>query len=81
MTSHVDIGIDLGQGDETYLFGSVEQAAEGVETIEQFALVKEIGCDLVQGYYLSRPLPAADMLKRLSASPWAPRKHGRTSAA
>ncbi len=32
--------------------------AEGVETEEQRALLKEIGCDFGQGYLFSRPLPA-----------------------
>lgn len=31
--------------------------AEGVETEGQLAILKEGGCDLVQGYYFSRPLP------------------------
>jgi len=31
--------------------------AEGVETEGQLGLLKEAGCDLVQGYYFSRPLP------------------------
>jgi diguanylate cyclase (GGDEF)-like protein len=35
--------------------------AEGVETAEQLAFLKAEGCDEVQGYYLSRPLPAADV--------------------
>jgi EAL domain-containing protein (putative c-di-GMP-specific phosphodiesterase class I) len=30
--------------------------AEGVETIEQLRLVRELGCDLVQGYLISHPL-------------------------
>jgi EAL domain-containing protein (putative c-di-GMP-specific phosphodiesterase class I) len=30
--------------------------AEGVETIEQLRLVRELGCDLVQGYLVSQPL-------------------------
>ena len=30
--------------------------AEGVETIEQLRLVRELGCDLVQGYLISPPL-------------------------
>jgi len=29
--------------------------AEGVETIEEFFLCKEIGCDMVQGYFIQRP--------------------------
>ena len=30
--------------------------AEGVETIEQLRLVRELGCDVVQGYLISPPL-------------------------
>ena len=32
--------------------------AEGVETEGQLSLLKNAGCDLVQGYYFSRPVPA-----------------------
>jgi EAL domain-containing protein (putative c-di-GMP-specific phosphodiesterase class I) len=38
--------------------------AEGVETIDQLRLVRELGCDDVQGYFVSPPL-APDALK-----PW-----------
>ena len=31
--------------------------AEGVETKEQMELLKKLGCDIVQGYYFSKPLP------------------------
>ena len=34
--------------------------AEGVETKEQYEFLKESGCDVIQGYYLSRPLPLND---------------------
>ena len=32
--------------------------AEGVETEDQYLALKEMGCDIIQGYYFSRPLPA-----------------------
>ena len=32
--------------------------AEGVETLEQLALLRELGCERGQGYYFARPLPA-----------------------
>ena len=34
--------------------------AEGVETEVQYQLLKQAGCDCVQGYFFSKPLPAAD---------------------
>ena len=35
--------------------------AEGVETESQLSLLKNAGCDFVQGYYFSRPLPPEDL--------------------
>lgn len=35
--------------------------AEGVEDVEQFQMVRLLGLDLVQGYYLSRPIPANEV--------------------
>jgi len=39
--------------------------AEGVETSEQLALLRKLGCDEAQGYLLGRPVAAADMATRL----------------
>ncbi|SUQ58537.1 Oxygen sensor protein DosP [Raoultella terrigena] len=35
----------------------VPLVAEGVETAEMGAKLREMGCDLAQGYYYSRPKP------------------------
>lgn len=39
--------------------------AEGVETREQFDYLQKIGCDGLQGYFLSRPLPEKDAIGKL----------------
>ncbi|OJX81139.1 MAG: GGDEF domain-containing protein [Magnetospirillum sp. 64-120] len=39
--------------------------AEGVETPEQLARLREIGCDLAQGFLFSRPVPASQILALL----------------
>ncbi|MBP0971305.1 MAG: EAL domain-containing protein [Oscillospiraceae bacterium] len=39
---------------------NVPVIAEGVETKEQMELLKELGCDIIQGYYFSKPLSAED---------------------
>ena len=40
--------------------------AEGVETKDQLSILKERGCDYIQGYYFSKPLPANEVEKLLS---------------
>jgi len=39
--------------------------AEGVETKEQVELLRNIGCDQVQGYYYAKPMPAEDFFALL----------------
>ncbi len=41
--------------------------AEGIEQEAQFNLLRERGCDLGQGYWFSRPLSPADMVKLIAA--------------
>ena len=36
--------------------------AEGVETQHHIDLLEQIGCEFLQGYYYSRPLPIADLM-------------------
>jgi diguanylate cyclase (GGDEF)-like protein/PAS domain S-box-containing protein len=47
-----------------------EVVAEGVETIEQGAMLLQLGCDLAQGYCIARPMPAHELPRWLVA--WRP---------
>ncbi len=38
----------------------VPVVAEGVETEQQYLVLKAMGCDLVQGFYFSKPVPAGE---------------------
>ena len=40
--------------------------AEGVETEQQYVYMREVGCDIIQGYYFDRPLPKGEFLNRLT---------------
>lgn len=43
----------------------IETVAEGVETEEQVRFLKQSGCDYIQGYYYSRPLPEDEFIEFL----------------
>ena len=45
-------------------FGCV---AEGVETEDQLAIMREAGCDIIQGYYFDQPLPKEEFEARLAS--------------
>jgi diguanylate cyclase (GGDEF)-like protein/PAS domain S-box-containing protein len=44
----------------------LEVTAEGVETPDQLANLRNLQCRRAQGYYLARPMPAADMTRLVS---------------
>lgn len=44
---------------------NLDVVAEGVETPEQLALLRGFGCDQVQGYLISKPLPLPDLVEYL----------------
>ena len=53
-TRLIEVIIDIAD----YL--GVPVIAEGVETEEQLNALKALGCDIVQGYYFSKPVPAEE---------------------
>ncbi|MFL5590261.1 MAG: putative bifunctional diguanylate cyclase/phosphodiesterase [Ktedonobacteraceae bacterium] len=55
--------------------------AEGVESMETWTFLRELGCDLAQGYYLSRPLPAAALEQWARTAPWGVRRQDAVSVA
>ncbi|MQA42045.1 EAL domain-containing response regulator [Rugamonas aquatica] len=52
LKSALDLGQSLG----------VATVAEGVETLEDWQLLRELGCDLAQGYLLAKPMPAEELV-------------------
>lgn len=49
--STIDLGHNMG----------LRVVAEGVENIEVMNLLKELGCDQAQGYYISKPMASTDL--------------------
>ncbi|WP_420411490.1 EAL domain-containing protein [Roseibium sp.] len=58
--SIIDIGTAQG----------ISVTAEGVETMEHAKILTDLGCDVLQGFALARPMPADDLLAFLSAGSW-----------
>jgi EAL domain-containing protein (putative c-di-GMP-specific phosphodiesterase class I) len=44
----------------------MQAVAEGVETAEQLAELRALGCDMAQGFRFSAPLCAADFAEMLA---------------
>lgn len=52
----VELVVDIAK------FLNVPTVAEGVETDSQLATLKKMGCEIIQGYYFSKPVPPADFI-------------------
>ena len=50
---------------------NLKVVAEGVETTEVLTRLGEFGCDIAQGYLLSKPLPPAAFADWLAQTHWA----------
>jgi EAL domain-containing protein (putative c-di-GMP-specific phosphodiesterase class I) len=46
---------------------NLDVTAEGIETEEQYARVRRVGCTRAQGYLLGRPVPAHDFSRTITA--------------
>ncbi len=58
--STVDLGHNLG----------LSIVAEGVEDQASMTFLIEVGCDIAQGYYIARPMPAAEVPLWVRGSSW-----------
>jgi diguanylate cyclase (GGDEF)-like protein len=45
----------------------LEVIAEGVEEVAQLQLLRKLKCDIVQGYYIARPMPASEFEKLVTS--------------
>ncbi|MFK7967435.1 MAG: putative bifunctional diguanylate cyclase/phosphodiesterase [Burkholderiaceae bacterium] len=63
-------GMHMNQGNATIVRSTIDMGrqlglsvvAEGVESVEELRALAKMGCDEAQGYYLSKPLAAADVI-------------------
>ncbi|KTF08378.1 Diguanylate phosphodiesterase, predicted domain protein [marine sediment metagenome] len=49
---------------------NLKVVAEGVEDVASLEILKDWGCDIVQGYYISRPLSRSDLEDWLQNTPF-----------
>lgn len=42
----------------------IKTVAEGIETKKQVEFLKQIGCDVIQGYYFAKPMPVEEFEKK-----------------
>jgi len=69
LTSEADAAIVRTVIDLAHNLGK-QVCAEGVEDAETMHKLEEMGCDLAQGYFISRPVPAATLMTWLTENSW-----------
>jgi len=69
LTSDADAAIVRTVIDLAHNLGK-QVCAEGVEDLETMRCLEEMGCDLAQGYFISRPVPAAALMTWLTDNFW-----------
>jgi diguanylate cyclase (GGDEF)-like protein len=60
VASIIDIGKSLG----------IQVAGEGVETMEHARILRDLGCDLLQGYAFAKAMSADDLTRFIKADNW-----------
>jgi diguanylate cyclase (GGDEF)-like protein/PAS domain S-box-containing protein len=60
VASIIDIGKSLG----------IQVVGEGVETMEHAGILRDLGCDILQGYAFAHPMSAGELTAFLKASSW-----------
>ena len=69
LTSEADAAIVRTVIDLAHNLGK-QVCAEGVEDAETLQRLEEMDCDLAQGYFISRPVPAATLMTWLTENSW-----------
>jgi diguanylate cyclase (GGDEF)-like protein len=73
LTSDADTAIVRTVIDLAHNLGK-QVCAEGVEDAETLRRLEEMGCDLAQGYFISRAVPAAALMAWLTENSWGLKK-------
>lgn len=68
--------LDVSHDDQHIVSSTINMAhglgisviAEGIETKSQLDLLKQLGCDTIQGYYLAKPMPKQEVLDWIASS-------------
>lgn len=61
--STIDLAHNMGLG----------VTAEGVDSAESCQLLRDLSCDMVQGFFIARPMPYVELMNWLQTSSWAAR--------